>query len=201
MACKTVSTKSAVVNNVNRHPRRGVMAGITLGGGGNMRGGFACGNHVVMTAGTGPEYLAVVHTQRGRDKRRGSRGMAGFTQVGGVDMGDRFANGCHVVVTAGTGANHLVVVHGAGGHGRPLGREFLMAGIAHGGRINMPGAFTRGGHAVMAIDTVTDKAGMVYRRRQPLAGAVAAVTFLVGHHVRRVFAGGNDVVMATGTHA
>ena len=60
----TITNEGTMVNDRYRHPGTGVMTGITLGRGGNMRCRFTGSNDIVMTAGTGTDHLAVVYAQR-----------------------------------------------------------------------------------------------------------------------------------------
>jgi len=111
VAGNTVTHKRGVINRSGRYPCRGAMTAVTLGGRWNMAGGFTGGNHVIVTARTGPQYLIVIHAQRCWCKWRWARRMTGFTHIRRIDMTYRFTHGNGIVMTAHAGTDDLRVVN------------------------------------------------------------------------------------------
>ena len=122
--------------------------------------------------------------------------MTGITGVAAVDMIDAFTLGNTVVMATEAGADHLAVIHGAGGHRRPTGREYRMTGIAVVRAVNVRTTLAAGGSAVMAGETVVNKAGMIHRSRQPGIAGVAIAAVGAGGYVVYRFACGDTAVMA-----
>jgi len=71
--------------------------------------GLAGGDYSVVTGGTGPLYLEVIHPGRGCPQ---GRAMAGLAHVGALDMGVALAGGRYTVVTAGaiTRDTHVIKI-------------------------------------------------------------------------------------------
>lgn len=159
-----------------------------------------CDNAIVATDTSADDLVMIYCTAIDRRPRRWSRLVAGVTAITGIDMIHALA-GCHnTIVTTDTAAIHLCMIHGVRGNRRPESREFFVAGIAHIRRINVIGSFAARGYAVMTGDTVIDKRCVVHRRRYPLLGTVAIVTFLRGGNMGRTFAGRNHIVVTAGAH-
>ena len=200
VAVDTVPDKARVIHR-GRHPLAGAVAGVALLIRDNVRRVFAGRNHVVVAARAHPKDFGMIHTQGHRVKRSRTGGMTGLAGVTAKNMVSGLANGNDIVVTAGAGANDLAVVHRTGRHRGPLGREFLMAGVTDITAADVACALAAGIHPVVTGAAIARKAGVVHRRRHPLAGAVAGVTFLVGNQMRRVLARGRDAVVTARTVA
>lgn len=145
-------------------------------------------------------HFVVIHIGwRYRLPGRGSGGMAGIAIVRRVNVRCTLSRRDISVVTANTGANHLRMIHRSRSNWCPGSREFLVAGIAQIGGVNMGGTLSTGVGAIVAIDTVIDEVRMIHTGWSPGVRGMADVTFVVGLEMRDALARGNGAVVATGT--
>ena len=109
--------------------------------------------------------------------------------------------GCNdIVVTTGTGSKHLRVIHRVGCNRCPKRREFLMTGVTQVGGTNMRRGFTTGIGAIVTGTAIPGKRAVINRRRYPLRGAVAIITFQCGRNMRCTLANCNHIIVATRAH-
>lgn len=99
------------------------MAGITLRGGRNVLRVFAGSEEAIVTAGTGTQYLHVVHAP---DRRKHHRVVAIATEIGRGNVIGWFAKRLESVVTTRARTNYFQVVHS----GDRLPGVVLVAGLA-----------------------------------------------------------------------
>ena len=190
-----------VIDAVGRHrrPRRRelIMAGVAYISGQNMRRTLGSGIHAVVAGDAVGDKRRMI---RRRDGAQPGRGVVTAAAIGiGHDMRSVLAGGNHAVVAAAAQTQHLLVIDPVGRHRRPLGREFIVAGVAGIGGKHVLAGLAAGIEAVMATDAIVGIAGVVRRSAagKPAGGGMAAVAFGRGRHMGGTLAGGGHAVVAT----
>ena len=124
--------------------------------------------------------------------------MACVTLVGGVDVVKALAAGKCSIMAINASTGNVCMIHRAGRHGRPEGRQFLVASVTYVAGGHMVNTFTTGKHAIMTSNTIISEGGVVHRSRNPLLHVMAIITGLGCRDMSWTLAGGNHIVMATG---
>ena len=125
--------------------------------------------------------------------------MTGITGITAVNMTRGFTGSHGAIMTTETSTVYLGMIHCGRSHRRPIGGEFLVAQLALIAAVYMGGPFARGGHTIVAADTVIYDISMIHRRRHPLLYAVAEIALLGGGYMLRMLARGNGAVVTGGT--
>ena len=143
----------------------------------------------VVTAGTGTQYLIVVHRSY---RCPGIAAMTIFTNVGCRYMQRTFARRIRAVVAADTIVDDVCVIKVGGQPG-----DSCMAVVAVFAARNMRRMFADCCYAIVTGPTAAQYLGMVHRySRHPGIRAVAIFADIGSQCVRRVFAGCSNAVMA-----
>lgn len=178
------------------------MAGIAFLGGGEMGGGLAGGNGVVMATAASADHLTVIDGGwRHRYPGRWSRLMTGFTGQGALDMTDGTAAGGEIIMTVDTGAADGTVIHPGIENRRPGRRRLVMAGIALVGAAYMSDALATGRDAVMTGNAITTETAVVDDTGYPSRRVVANIAFVRGGNMGRGFTPGQHIIVTAGTTA
>lgn len=164
------------------------MAAVTLGIRGDMRGVFACRNHAIMTARTGPCHTRMIKTAG----TPGDGVMAVLTGLCGGNVGGRFTRRIHPIVAGFTATGDATVVEANRGPGL-VGDMTVVTGRCG---LDMVCRLTGCGYPVMTAGTGAGDDGVVEGNLRP-AGGRGMTTFTDGRcgHMGIVLAGGSHTIM------
>ena len=192
MAGKTIIGQCGVIR-LCRRPIDGVMAGVTLFGGGDM-----IGRHGIdMATTTGADYRTVIYPHHRRKCIK--IGMTITARFGGVDMIGRLAHHHRIVVTRAANTHHGIMIDF---HHLCEEAVFVMTVVTCGGRINVILRFTDGYSVVVTTGADTRHDVIVIHfthRRKSVEIIMTRFTGVLCTDVVGGFAHSGAVIMAAET--